>query len=146
VGHFRQLIGNDIDGIGTTRSGEFANKVQLYPLPWAVWCQDQLELTKFPLAPVLRSAACVIPMYIAFDPIGQVAMPVATRDNFEGARHAQVPSDWRIMVQAQDFAPEVVRLRNPDPSILSAKPIMPFQPLGFVLPFPCDQLCFCQDF
>jgi hypothetical protein len=70
VGHLHQLIGDSVDGIEATRSGEFTNKVQLYPLPWAVQRRDRLELTKFLLVPVLRSATSVAPMYIAFDPIG----------------------------------------------------------------------------
>jgi hypothetical protein len=49
VGHLHQSVGNDVDGVEATRSGEFTNKIHLNPLPWAIWHRYWLELAEFPL-------------------------------------------------------------------------------------------------
>jgi hypothetical protein len=61
VGHLRQSVGDDVDGIETTRLGKFTNKIQLNPLPWAVWCRDWLELAEFLLVLMFCTLAHMTP-------------------------------------------------------------------------------------
>jgi len=68
VGHFHQSIGDDIDGIETTRFREFTYEIQLNPLPGSVRSGNWLELSKFPLVPMLHMSAGMAPLDISFHP------------------------------------------------------------------------------
>ena len=86
VGHFHQSIGDDVDGIETTRFGEFTYEIRLNPLPRSVRSGNRLELSKFPLVLMFRTSAGMAPLDISFHPSCQVASPVAATDKLKGSR------------------------------------------------------------
>jgi len=68
VGHFCQSVGDDVDGIETTRFGEFAYEIQLNPLPGSIRCGNQLKLAKFLLLLMFRTSAGMASLDISFNP------------------------------------------------------------------------------
>jgi hypothetical protein len=52
VHHFCKSVRDDVDHIETAGFGELSYKIQLDPLPWAIWHRDGLHFPELTLVPM----------------------------------------------------------------------------------------------
>jgi hypothetical protein len=86
--HFRESIGDDVDGVETIGFRQFTNKVRLDPLPWAIGSRNWLKFSVLTLIPVFHLSAGVTALYVSLYPVRQILTPITPRHKLQCAQSA----------------------------------------------------------